>query len=63
MTYAAPLGKPLSGYATDVWTGRCSGLDAVASGVLKNAGTNARFDAIVDALDLPRLSFGFYDDQ
>jgi hypothetical protein len=64
MTYAAPLGTPLYGHATEIWNGRRrSGLEAVSSGILKNIGTNARFDAIVAVLDLPRLSFGFDDDQ
>jgi RNA ligase len=63
MTYAAPLGAPLSGYATEIWIGRRAALEAISSGLLKNTSTNAKFDAIVTALDLPRLTFGFDGDQ
>ena len=63
MSYAGPLAPPLSGYATEIWTGRRAGFEAVAGGILKNTSTNARFDAIVATLDLPRLSFGFDGDQ
>ena len=63
MNYAAPLKSPLSGFAVDIWIGRRAALEAITDGVLKNVGSNARFDTIVAALGLPRLSFGFDDDQ
>jgi hypothetical protein len=63
MTYATPLGAPLSGYATEIWIGRRAAFEAISSSLLKNTSTNAKFDAIVSALDLPRLTFGFDGDQ
>jgi len=63
MGHAAPLGSPLSGFAVEIWIGRRAALEAITDGVLKNVGSNARFDTIVAALGLPRLSFGFDDDQ
>ena len=63
MSYATPLGAPLSGCATEIWIGRRAAFEAISSSLLKNTSTNTKFDAIVTALDLPRLTFGFDGDQ
>lgn len=63
LSHAAPLGAPLSAYATDVWTGRRASFAAISEGVLKNTSTHSRFETIASALGLPRLSFGFDGDQ
>lgn len=61
-TYAQPLGAPFSSILTEVWIGRRQAWEGVADSVLRQMGTEARFEAAVKQFDLPRFSFGFDDD-
>jgi hypothetical protein len=62
MGYASPLGSTLSGCATDVWLGRRDAMEAIEALVLKNVGTNARFDRLTEEIGFPKLDFGFDGD-